>query len=155
MEKIYDENVYKAKVIFDGQMFDAYEFVAKLVRSAEESIILIDKRIDETTLSYLINKRPKAKVLLLTQKVGKRLNLAIQKENEKNNCYVVKLFTFCQDTFLIIDGKRIYHLGASLNQLGKMWLSFIRTDKVSVEPLVIAAEKRMDPDAPVRKPRYY
>ena len=90
-------------IFYDGQVFDAYEFVSKIIRSAKQSITLIDNYIDETTLTHLSKKKKDVKVLLLTKSISKQLQLDIRKANEQYGNFAVKVFTKSHDRFLIID----------------------------------------------------
>jgi hypothetical protein len=124
-------------VFFDGQVFDAYGLTSKIIRSANKSIVLIDNYIDETTLIHISKKKKNVKVLLLTKNISKQLNLDIQKANKQYGGFNVKQFTKSHDRFLIIDdGKEVYHLGASLKDLGKKWFAFSKLDKSSVESII-------------------
>jgi hypothetical protein len=126
-------------IFFDGQVFDAYGLASKIIRSAKKNIILIDNYIDETTLTHLAKKKKNVKVLLLTNNISKQLNLDIQKANKQYNGFVSKQFSKSHDRFLIIDdGKEVYHLGASLKDLGKKWFAFSKMDKSSVVNIVNA-----------------
>ncbi|MDR0794925.1 MAG: virulence RhuM family protein [Tannerella sp.] len=128
-------------VFFDGQVFDAYGLASKIIRSAKQNIILIDNYIDKNTLTHLAKKKKSVKVLLLTKITGK-LNLDIQKANAQYGGFEAKEFSQSHDRFLIIDnGKEIYHLGASLKDLGKKWFAFSKMDKVSVDSIVKAVSK--------------
>ncbi|MDD4198887.1 MAG: RhuM family protein [Paludibacter sp.] len=119
-------------VFFDGQVFDAYELTSKIIRSAQQSIVLIDNYIDETTLTHLSKKENDVKVLLLTKTISKQLILDVQKVNEQYGDFELKSFAKSHDRFLIIDDNEIYHLGASLKDLGKRWFAFSKLDKSSV-----------------------
>jgi hypothetical protein len=120
-------------VFFNGQVFDAYELASKIIRSAKASIILIDNYIDENTITHLTKKKKNVKVLLLTNTVSRQLNLDIQKANQQYGIFEVKQFTQSHDRFLIIDnGVEVYHIGASLKDLGKKWFAFSKMDKSSV-----------------------
>ena len=123
-------------VFFDGQVFDAYELASKIIRSAKQSIVLIDNYIDETTLTHLSKKKKGIKVLLLTKNISKQLNLDIQKANTQYGGFTVKQFTQSHDRFLLIDAKEVYHLGASLKDLGKKWFAFSKLDRSSVEGII-------------------
>jgi len=128
-------------VFFDNQVFDAYQLASKIIRSAEKSIVLIDNYIDETTITHLSKKKNGVKILLLTPKISKQLELDIQKANSQYGNFEVKVFNKSHDRFLIIDGtKEVYHLGASLKDLGKKWFAFSKMDKNSVENIVNAAK---------------
>jgi len=126
-------------VFFEGQVFDAYELASKIIRSAKQSIVLIDNYIDENTLTHLAKKKKGVTVLLLTKNTGKQLNLDIQKANAQYGDFAVKQFTPSHDRFLIIDnGKAVYHIGASLKDLGKKWFAFSKMDKNSVINIINA-----------------
>jgi hypothetical protein len=113
----------KQGIFFDGQIFDAYLFVSKLVKKAKSSIILIDNYCDETTLSILSKCEPKVKVTILTKSITKELKIDLQKHNAQYTKIEVKAFTGSHDRFLIIDEVEIYHIGASLKDLGKKWFA--------------------------------
>ncbi len=123
-------------VFYDGQVFDAYTLAAKIIRTANESIVLIDNYIDESTLTHLAKKNDGVKVLLLAKSINKQLELDIQKANEQYGNFEAKIFTQSHDRFLIIDGKDVYHLGASLKDLGRKWFAFSKLDKSSVSTLL-------------------
>ena len=120
-------------VFFDGQIFDAYEFACKIIRSAKKNIILIDNYIDENTLTLLSKKSTHIKVLLLTKIISKQLTLDANKANEQYPIFELQLFTRSHDRFLIIDNTEVYHLGASLKDLGKKWFAFSKLEKNSIE----------------------
>ncbi|MFO0478373.1 MAG: RhuM family protein [Bacteroidota bacterium] len=123
-------------VFFNGQVFDAYELTSKIIRSAKQSIVLIDNYIDESTLTHLAKKKKGVQVFLLTKNISKQLSLDVQKANEQYGNFEVKTFTQSHDRFLIIDGKDVYHLGASLKDLGKKWFAFSKLDAKSVENIL-------------------
>ena len=123
-------------VFFDGQIFDAYELASRIIRSAKESIVLIDNYIDESTLTHLAKKEKGVAVLLLTKSISKQLTLDLQKANEQYGNFTVKIFTQSHDRFLIIDGKEVYHLGASLKDLGRKWFAFSKLETKSVENMM-------------------
>ena len=123
-------------VFFDGQVFDAYELTSKIIRSAKQNIVLIDNYTNETTLTHLSKKGKGVNVLIMTKNISKQLQLDIQKANEQYGGFAVKIFTKSHDRFLIIDDKEVYHLGASLKDLGKKWFAFSKMDKNSVERIM-------------------
>jgi len=138
--KALDANVIPSQgVFFDGQVFDAYELASKIIRSAKESIVLIDNYIDENTLTHLAKKKKGVKALLLTKSTSKQINLDVQKANAQYGDFAIKQFTQSHDRFLIIDkGEAVYHIGASLKDLGKRWFAFSRMNKDSVASIVSA-----------------
>jgi hypothetical protein len=106
-------------IFFDGQVFDAYELTSRIIRSAKKKIVLIDNYMDETTLTHLSKKQISVHVILYTKTVNKQLGLDIQKANEQYGNFEVQILKQSHDRFLILDDEEIYHLGASLKDLGK------------------------------------
>jgi len=123
-------------IFFDGQIFDAYELASKIIRSAKKSIVLIDNYIDENTLTHLAKKNKGVKVLLLIRNISRHLTLDVRKANEQYGGFEVKVFTHSHDRFLIIDRNEVYHLGASLKDLGKKWFAFSKLETRSVEGIM-------------------
>jgi hypothetical protein len=123
-------------VFFEGQIYDAYELTSKIIRSAKNRIVLIDNYIDETSLTLLTKKAKDVNVLLLTKNISKQLNLDVQKVNQQYSHFELKLFTKSHDRFLIIDEEEVYHIGASLKDLGKKWFAFSKISKNSVRSIL-------------------
>ena len=123
-------------IFFDGQIFDAYKFVSKLIRSAKKNIILIDNYINEDTIIHLAKKNEKVSVILLSKNTSKQLDLDLKKANEQYGGFELKLFNKSHDRFLIIDEEEVCHLGASLKDLGKKWFAFSKMNKHSVESIL-------------------
>lgn len=123
-------------VFFSGQVFDAYELASKIIRSAQKSIILIDNYIDESTFTHLAKKEKHVKAILLTKATGKQLELDLQKANTQYGNFETKPFTQSHDRFLIIDQSEVYHLGASLKDLGKKWFAFSKLEIKSVDSIM-------------------
>jgi len=135
-KQIKTNSISTQGIFFDGQIFDAYELTSRIIRSANNSIVLIDNYIDESTLTLLAKKEKEVNVLLLTKNLSKQLILDIQKANEQYHNFDVKTFARSHDRFLIIDHVEVYHLGASLKDLGKKWFAFTKMDTSSVENLL-------------------
>ncbi|HPY53969.1 MAG TPA: RhuM family protein [Treponemataceae bacterium] len=115
-------------IFFDGQVFDAYIFVADLIRKARKSLILIDNYLDDSVLT-LLNKRKKGvDCICYTKTITKNLKLDLEKHNSQYPPIEVKEFNASHDRFLIIDQKELYHIGASLKDLGKKWFGFSKMD---------------------------
>lgn len=125
----------KQGIFFDGQVFDAYSFVADLIRSAGKSIVLIDNYIDDTVLTLFSKRRKGVLLTIVTKTVSKRLKLDIKKFNEQYPPVTVNEFGNSHDRFLVIDDSMIYHFGASLKDLGKKWFAFSKMDIGAVEML--------------------
>ena len=119
--------IAKRGVFFDGQIFDAYALACKIIKSAKQTIILIDNYIDESVLIILGKKSENVKVTLLTKEISKHLELDIEKFNRQYPPIEAKIFS-SHDRFLIIDNKEIYHLGASLKDLGKKLFAFSKME---------------------------
>lgn len=119
----------KQGIFFDGQIFDAYQFVSGLIRTARKSIVLIDNYIDEGVLTLLSKAGKKVKITVLAKDISRQLALDVKKYNEQYPAITVKEFRNSHDRFLIIDGKTVYHFGASLKDLGKKWFAFSKFDK--------------------------
>jgi hypothetical protein len=111
-------------IFFDGEVFDAYVFVSKLIKSAKKSIVLIDNYCDETVLALLSKRQPKVKASIYLNKIDAALQLDIEKHNLQYSAINVHLFKKAHDRFLILDQKEVYHIGASLKDLGKKWFAF-------------------------------
>ncbi len=124
-------------VFFEGQVFDAYELASRIIRSAKSHIILIDNYIDESTLTHLTKKAKEVKVLLLTKTISDQSALDVKKANEQFSHIEIKSFAKSHDRFLIIDNTEVYHLGASLKDLGKKWFAFSKMDKSSVANILM------------------
>jgi len=126
-------------VFLDGQVFDAYELFSRIIRLAKKDIILIDSYIDETTILHLTKKAPGVKVLLLVSNISNQMLLDVQKANAQYGDFDIKQFSPSHDRFLIIDGgDEIYHIGASLKDLGKRWFAFSELNKESVASIITA-----------------
>ena len=128
-EKLFDaleDKSLKPKqgIFYDGQVFDAYAFLSELVKKAKNSITLIDNYCDESTLTHLSKADKKVKITLYTKTISKQLKLDIDKYNTQYKNLEVKEFKSSHDRFLILDEKEIYHIGASLKDLGKKWFAF-------------------------------
>lgn len=134
--QIHTNTIPTQGIFFEGQVFDAYELFSKIIRKAKTHIILIDNYIDETTLIHLSKKNPKVQALILTHPINKELELDIQKVNHQYGNFKLKKFNKSHDRFLIIDQKEIYHLGASLKDLGKKLFAFSLLDTSSVQDLL-------------------
>ena len=123
-------------VFFEGQIFDSYELSSRIIRSAKKNIVLIDNYIDENTLTHLAKKGKGVNVLLLTKTISKVLALDVQKANQQYGLFEAKPFNQSHDRFLIVDGKEVYHLGASLKDLGKKWFAFSKLERTSVQQIL-------------------
>lgn len=131
----------KEGIFFDGQMFDAYTFVSDLVRSAKQCIILIDNYVDDTVLAMLDKRGKDVKADIYTKTVNNQLTLDLQRHNLQYPVINVHEFGMSHDRFLIIDDV-VYHIGASLKDLGRRWFAFSRMDDITAEFLINRLSKQ-------------
>jgi phage regulator Rha-like protein len=115
-------------LFFDGQIFDAWQFVSDLIRKANSSIVIIDNYLDDTVLSLLLKRKKGVSVTIHTKNMSKQLLVDLGKFNAQYEPIVLKEIKLAHDRFLIIDKKELYHLGASLKDLGKKWFAFSKMD---------------------------
>ena len=124
-------NIPVQNIFFDGQIYDAYSFVNDLIKLANSEIVLIDNYIDDTVFT-LFSKYPNINFIIYTNNISKQLKLDFEKYSKQYKNISLKTFKSSHDRFLIIDKKDIYHLGASLKDLGKKWFAF---SKMSLDSL--------------------
>jgi phage regulator Rha-like protein len=124
----------KQGVFFDGQTYDAYDFVNGLIKKAKTSILVIDNYLEDTVITQLTKKSKNVAVTLLSKSFSKNLKLDIDKANTQYPNFKAITFAKAHDRFLIIAQKEVYHLGASLKDLGKKWFAFskLEADSVSI-----------------------
>ena len=121
-------------IFFDGQIFDAYDFVSKLIRGAQSRIILFDNYIDESVLTLLDKRNSGVSAEIYTQQPNAQLQLDIQRHDSQYTPIPLHILTRSHDRFLCVDDT-VYHIGASLKDLGKKWFAFskmkIKTDDLT------------------------
>jgi hypothetical protein len=134
--QIHSKLIPTQGIFFEGQVFDAYELTSRIIRSAKKGIILIDNYIDEITLLHLTKKDKHVAVSLLSKSKSSQLDLDLKKANEQYGNFEWREFNKSHDRFLIIDQNEVYHLGASLKDIGKKWFAFSKLDKLSMESML-------------------
>lgn len=122
-------------IFFEGQIFDAYVFVADIIKKAKIDIILIDNYVDETVLTLLAKRKKNIAATIYSKQISKQLQLDVEKHNSQYPPVALKTFAHSHDRFLIIDQKELYHLGASLKDLGKKWFAFSKMDSLTADVL--------------------
>ena len=122
-------------VYFDGQVYDAYQFVSDVIKNAKSSIILIDNYIDDSILTLFSKRKKNVTATIYTASISKQLRLDLEKHNAQYPEVKAELFKQSHDRFLIIDEKELYHIGASLKDLGKKWFAFSRMDSLCKDVL--------------------
>lgn len=111
-------------IFFDGQIFDAWQFVSQLIKGAKEDIVLIDNYVDESVLMLLSKRNSEVKATIFSNNITKQLDTDLKKHNQQYPRIELKRFLKSHDRFLVIDKKDVYHIGASLKDLGKKWFAF-------------------------------
>lgn len=132
-----EDNSLKPKqgIFFDGQMYDAYVFISDLIRTSKHSIILIDNYCDDSVLTLLSKRNTDVKCVIYTKNISKQLLQDLEKHNSQYPDIKIKQFNNSHDRFLIVDNKDVYHIGASLKDLGKKWFAFSKLDIESFDIL--------------------
>ena len=137
-ERLFDaiedkDFVKKQGIFYNGQIFDAYKFISDLIRTAKTSIILIDNYVDDSVLTLFSKRKKDVKVVIYTKNISRQFRLDLEKYNSQYDQIHIKEFKDSHDRFMIIDDKHVYHLGASLKDLGKKWFAFSKFDKKAFE----------------------
>ena len=132
-----DEGNVKPKqgVFYNGQIYDAYTFVADLIKSAKRRIILIDNYVDETVLTLLDKRENSVSAVIYTQQISRHFQLDIDRHNAQYAPIDVETFRLSHDRFLCIDDD-VYHIGASIKDLGKKWFGFSKMEILTPDELV-------------------
>lgn len=113
-------------IFYDGQIFDAYKFATDLIKSAKTSLVLIDNYVDESVLLMLSKRNPGVSATVYTQRITPQLQLDLNKHNDQYPPINMRTYRNGHDRFLIIDDREVYHIGASLKDLGKKMFAFSR-----------------------------
>ena len=122
-------------IFFDGQVFDAYQFVSDLVRKAKKTIVLIDNYVDDTVLTLLDKRTNGVSATIYTQHISQQLQLDINRHNTQYPAISVDHFNKAHDRFLLIDDE-VYHIGASIKDLGKKWFAFTLMHDITTTELI-------------------
>lgn len=125
----------KQGIFYNGQIFDAYTFASELIRSAKKSLVLIDNYIDDSVLTLFSKRKKSVSADLYTKTISKQFELDLKKHNAQYPAITVHRFAQAHDRFLIIDDVQLYHIGASLKDLGKKWFAFSKMEIGAVEVL--------------------
>lgn len=115
-------------IFYQGQIFDAYKFATDLIRSAKQSLVLIDNYVDESVLLMLSKRGSSVTATVYTHTVGTQLQLDLDRHNDQYPPIDIRTYKGSHDRFLIVDGKDIYHIGASLKDLGKRMFAFSKLE---------------------------
>ena len=129
------DSIPKQGIFYDGQIYDAYTFIAELIRKAENRIVLIDNYIDDTVLTLLNKRKDRVPVTIYTEKISKELQLDIEKHNAQYPSVEAYTFKKAHDRFMIIDDE-VYLIGASIKDLGKKWFGFTLIKSTRADELI-------------------
>lgn len=116
-------------VFYNGQIFDAYKFATDLIKSAKQSLVLIDNYVDETTLLMLSKRESGVSATIYTSKISRQLQLDMERHNAQYPPVQIHTYKDSHDRFLLIDDKDVYHIGASLKDLGKKMFAFSKMNE--------------------------
>lgn len=132
-----DEGSAKPKqgVFYNGQIYDAYTFVGDLIKSAKKRIILIDNYVDETVLTLLDKREENVPAVIYTQQISRQFQLDLDRHNAQYTPIDVEAFRLSHDRFLCIDDD-VYHIGASIKDLGKKWFGFSKMEILTPDELL-------------------
>ena len=122
-------------IFFDGQIFDAYELACRLIKSAKRRIVLIDNYVDESTLLMLEKRNNGVTATIYTHSIGEQLQLDIDRHNAQYRPITVLRYKKSHDRFLILDDD-VYHVGASLKDLGKQWFAIMKINEIQAEDII-------------------
>lgn len=134
-DKINKSDMPQQGVFYDGQIYDAYTFVAGLVRIAECRIILIDNYVDDTVLTLLNKRNSNVAAYIYTDRISRNLQLDIDRHNSQYSPIMVGIYRMAHDRFFIIDDK-VYHIGASIKDLGKKLFGFSLMQELTATELL-------------------
>lgn len=122
-------------IFYDGQVSDAYRFVSDLIRKAKQSIVLIDNYVDDTVLTLLDKRSEGVSATIYTQRVSSQFQLDVDRHNSQYPLIEIKRFNKAHDRFLLIDNE-VYHIGASIKDLGKKWFGFTLMRDITATELI-------------------
>ena len=122
-------------IFFDGQVFDAYQFASDLIRKAHKAIVLIDNYVDDTVLTILDKRSEGVSATIYTLRISQQLQLDLDKHNAQYALISVVQFNKAHDRFLLIDNE-VYHIGASIKDLGKKWFAFTLMRDITAKELI-------------------
>ena len=122
-------------MFYNGQVYDAYTFVSDLIKSAKKRIVLIDNYVDETVLTLLDKRGNSVSAVIYTQQISRQFQLDIDRHNAQYAPIDVETFRLSHDRFLCIDDD-VYHIVASIKDLGKKWFGFSKMEILTLDELV-------------------
>lgn len=134
-QKFEEKKSVSQGIFYDGQVFDAYVFVSDLIKKAKSTIVLIDNYVDETVLTMLDKRESGVAATIYTQQISRQLQLDINRHNAQYPPITANVFRQAHDRFLIIDDE-VYHIGASIKDLGKKWFGFTLMHDITATEII-------------------
>ena len=131
-----EENI-KQRIFFDGQIYDAYSIIIDIIKKATDKILIIDNYIDDSVLKMLAKKKNNVEVVILTSDKSNIDNLDIKKFNKEYPILKVAKTNKFHDRFIVIDNKEMYHLGASIKDLGKKCFGINKIEDMEIIEKII------------------
>ena len=132
-----EENI-KQRIFFDGQIYDAYSLIIDIIKRANKKILIIDNYIDDSVLKMLAKKKKHVEVVILTSNKSNIQNIDIQKFNKEYPLLKVAKTNKFHDRFIVIDDKEMYHLGASIKDLGKKCFGINKIEDIEIIKQIIS-----------------
>jgi hypothetical protein len=128
-----DKTINEQGIFFDGQIYDSYDFLTTLIKSARKTIYIVDNYVDETMLTMCSKKKSNVELIIFTKTISKQIKLDVSKFNAQYPKARIVELNKSHDRFLIIDKQNIYHFGASLKDLGKKWFAFNKLENDAID----------------------
>lgn len=132
----FEENI-KQKIFFKGQIYDAYSIIIDIIKSANKKILIIDNYIDDNVLKMLSKKKKDVEVTILTSIKSNIEKLDIKKFNKEYPILKLEKTNKFHDRFIIVDNKEMYHLGASIKDLGKKCFGINKIEDIKIVEKII------------------
>ncbi len=131
-DQLQNEENIKQKIFFEGQIYDAYSLIIDIIKKANKKILIIDNYIDDSVLKMLAKKNKNVEVVILTSEKSNIQKIDIQKFNREYPILKVAKTNKFHDRFIVIDNKEMYHLGASIKDLGKKCFGINKIEDINI-----------------------
>ena len=136
-DQLQNEENIKQKIFFEGQIYDAYSLIIDIIKKANKKILIIDNYIDDSVLKMLAKKKNNVEVVILTSNKSNIENLDIQKFNKEYHILKVAKTNKFHDRFIVVDNKEMYHLGASIKDMGKKCFGINKIEDIEIIEKII------------------
>ena len=133
--EIKNKLAHNEGIFYEGQVYDAWQFVSDLIKTAKIEVVVVDNYVDDSVLKLLSKRSINVKATIYTQKMSLQLKTDLEKHNTQYPAVEIKIFSKSHDRFILIDKKEVYHFGASLKDLGKKWFAFSKMEMSALEIL--------------------